>query len=137
MLAVITGASSGIGRSIAIALARQRYPTVLIARRKLHLDALARRLSTYAPSIPLPLDPYNAARVESIIRSFLSEHGFVNVLVNCAGFSVYAPFEDHTEDELSLLMRVNFEAAVQMTRGVLPGMRLLAARGETAHVMNI
>ena len=124
--AVVTGASSGIGKAIATALARRGYSTLLIARREPLLADLAAQLSAYAPSTPLPLDLNDTAAIAPALRPVLERHGPFNVLVNNAGAGLYRPFAEQSEADFAALMRVNFIAAVELTRLLLPGMLSLA-----------
>ena len=132
-LALVTGASSGIGRHVAAQLAGRGYRTILIARRRDRLEALARELSQLAPAIVAPLDLADADTIEPAVNTLLDEHGPPHVLVNNAGYGLYRQFLDCSLDEHRRLMQVNYFAAVSMIRAVLPRM-LQAGRG---HVINI
>jgi short-subunit dehydrogenase len=136
-LALITGASSGIGRCIAILLARKGFRTVLMARREPLLRELCSDLNRYSPSDLLPLDFDDTHAIEPAIRSVLGRHGPINVVINSAGFGVYAPFSEQSSAVLERLMRVNHEAPTRVIRAVLPTMVGLARAGELAHVMNV
>jgi short-subunit dehydrogenase len=135
-LAVITGASSGIGREIASGLARRGYRTVLIARRAHLLEDLAADLSRHAPSHPVVLDLADRDSIAPAAARITAAHGPARVLINCAGFGAYEPFLEHSHAEFDRLMRVNFEAVVHLTRALLPGLIASGATGG-AHVFNI
>jgi short-subunit dehydrogenase len=132
-LALITGASSGIGESVARRIAARGLRTLLVARRVDRLERLAAELTKIAPSFAVPMDLADAETVEPAIARLLEEHGPAQVLVNNAGFGRYVPFMDHSHEDHRRLMEVNYFAAVAMLRAVLPGM-LLRRRG---HVINI
>lgn len=136
-LAVVTGASSGIGRATAIELARAGYRTVLIARREPLLRELASELDELQPSIVLPMDLARTEEIEPRLGWLLAREGPASVIVNNAGFGVYAPFMEQSPDMQSRLMRVNHEAPLRITRAAMPGLIDIAARGGVAHVMNI
>ena len=132
-LAVVTGASSGIGAATAEALADRGYRTVLMARREERLRELADRLSETAPSTALPLDLVDPEAVYTAFSRIVDEHGVPNVLVNAAGYGHYAAFLDHDTDELHRLMQVNYWAPLQAIRAVLPRM-VEEGRG---HIFNV
>ena len=135
--AVVTGASSGIGRCIAIELARRGVTTVLVARSRERLESLANELSAQAPSISFPIDLADHERAACSFRLIQERHGPVNVLVNCAGMGVYAPVLDHRDAEFQNLFQVNAAACMSATQVFLPDMLELAAAGRAAHVVSI
>jgi short-subunit dehydrogenase len=132
-LAIVTGASSGIGERIARRLAARGYRTVLVARRADRLEGLAEELSAHAPSAAVPLDLAAAAGVEPAFARIVAAHGPADVLVNNAGFGRYGTFLEHADAEHRSLMEVNYFAAVAAIRAVLPGM--IGRRA--GHVINI
>ncbi|MBI1368422.1 MAG: SDR family NAD(P)-dependent oxidoreductase [Planctomycetes bacterium] len=107
-LAVITGASSGIGRATAQALARRGYTTVLLARRDDRLAPVARELVAHAPSFAYPLDVSQRQMVQTRFAQIIDRHGPPRVLVNAAGYGQYQAFADMTLDDHDRLMRVNY-----------------------------
>lgn len=122
-LAIVTGASSGMGRSIALELARRGWATLLIARRTALLEALASELRASAPSAILTMDLCETGAIVDTVRGFLAANGLVpRALFNNAGFGFYGPFLEQPTDLHERLWRVNYLAAVEMTRAVLPGM---------------
>jgi len=136
-LAIVTGASSGIGQATARELARQGFRTILISRRADLLDSLAAELRSYAPSRPLPLDVSQPDRIMDALGPILVQEGAPNVLVNNAGFGMYAPFLDHSPADIDHLFRVNFLAPTALIRALLPDMLTTAKRGGLAHVVNV
>jgi short-subunit dehydrogenase len=121
-LAIVTGASSGIGREVAVLLAQRGHRTVLVARRIDRLEELARQLAPLAPSVPLQLDLEREADIEPTIASVLEQQGPAQVLINDAGFGHFGRFLDTAPEMHRRLMQVNYFAAVAMIRAVLPGM---------------
>jgi len=132
-LAVITGASSGIGRAVAVKLALRGYRTLLIARRTALLDELAAELSHHAPSVALTLGLHEPDAIEPAMKTLLETHGPVDVLINNAGDSVCSPMLEQPMDLHRRLMQVHYFAAVTMIRAALPSM-LERKRG---HIINI
>lgn len=131
--AVVTGASSGIGRAIAIRLARRGYRTILIARRADRLQALADEISNEAPAIILPLDISHRDAVRETIPSYVENYRPISVLVNCAGVGQYRAFLEQGEDDFLQLMQVNCFAAADLIRAILP--QMLERR--SGHIINI
>jgi short-subunit dehydrogenase len=132
-LAIVTGASSGIGACVARRLAERGHRTLLVARRADRLGQLAAELARHAPSVAVALDLSRADDVEPAISRLIAEHGTPDVVVNNAGYGRYGLFLDHAPDEHRRLMEVNYFAAVSTLRAVLPPM-LLRRRG---HVINV
>ncbi len=144
-LAIVTGASSGIGASVARALAVRGWRTVLIARREAALRDLAAELSALAPSDYAVADLSNLDSIEPVLEAVMGRHGAPALLVNNAGFGLYKPFLDHSIAEHERLMNVLYFAPVRATRVVLPHMlarpagdaALGGARGQVINVSSM
>lgn len=133
-VAVVTGASGGMGRAVARHLARHGADVALVARRLEPLEGVAaevRQLGRRA--LVLPLDVSDADAVERAYQAVVRELRVPGILVNTAGFGVWKPFLDITEDEHRRMMEVMYWGAFHWTRAVLPGMRA-AGRG---HIVNV
>jgi short-subunit dehydrogenase len=124
-VALITGASSGIGEATARRLAREPDTRlVLVARREAMLDELARELGG-ATVIALDLtDPESPARVLEVV---LREHGELNLLVNNAGAAWRGRFDQTGWAGIDRHMKLNFQAPVRLTEALLPLLRRTAA----------
>jgi short-subunit dehydrogenase len=125
-LAVVTGASSGIGAEVARILSRRGQPVLAIARRGDRLEALSTeaRQSGAAPVHPLPLDVTAPGAAEQI-RARARELGGAAWLVNDAGFGLLGSFWNHAPDRLRAMVRLNCQAMVALSAALLPD--LLAA----------
>ena len=124
-VAVITGASSGIGRSVAQRFAAAGFYVVLVARRQ---DELERTLELAGGSgMCLAHDMADPAQVEAVAASILDVCGRCDVLVNNAGAGCRTPMtSDDGPDALDRLMHVNFLSAARLTNRLLPGLRTAA-----------
>jgi len=125
MVAVITGASSGIGAATARALKREHPEAaiVLVARREPRLRELATALGATYVAVDL-VDDDAPAR----LRAHLEEHhgGALHLLVNNAGTSWRAPFAEGGFDNVDRHMQINFSASVRVTEALLPLLRASA-----------
>jgi NAD(P)-dependent dehydrogenase (short-subunit alcohol dehydrogenase family) len=123
-LALITGASSGIGLLTAITLARRGYRVVATMRdltRRSLLDEAAKKAAVTLDVRQLDISEF--ASIPRVVGEILREHARIDLLVNNAGF-VYAGFvEDVSLPELRLQMDTNFFGHVAITQAVLPAMR--------------
>lgn len=133
-LAVVTGASSGIGREIARALARDGHPVLAVARRTDRLEALAAEAnrSGWAPIHPLAQDVTVPAGVDAVAEGARALGG-AGWLVNCAGVAAIGPFAEADAAELARVIALSVAAPVLLTRALLP--QLLASRD--GHVLNV
>jgi NAD(P)-dependent dehydrogenase (short-subunit alcohol dehydrogenase family) len=117
----ITGASSGFGRALAVAALKRGDKAVICARRKAALDSLA---SPYGRSaLAIELEVTNADARLRAVNAALDRFGRIDVLANIAGRGSLGVTEEFSPEQSREQMEVNFFAAVEMTRAVLPMMR--------------
>jgi hypothetical protein len=117
-IALVTGASGGIGEQIARLLA-PRYRLVLVARSADKLEALAKELGG-AETIPLDLGRSDA--VDSLTRTLTERELEPSVLVNNAGFADYGEFWQSDPKKLQEMLMLNMVTLTMLTRALLPGM---------------
>src|SRR5438105_556857 len=124
-VAIVTGASSGLGRRLALELAAHGAIVTAIARRQDRLDALAGEMQQHSPeSTSQACDVSDIDRYVAVLHDIESRHGRVDVLVNNAGIS--EPTGEGIEP-YRRVMETNYFAPVAGTLAVLPGME---ARGD-------
>jgi short-subunit dehydrogenase len=122
-VAIVTGASSGIGAATARELGRRGATVVLAARRVDELEAQARTIrAAGGEAIAIPTDVADATEVTSLVERTMATFGRVDVLVNNAGSGWLRPFASTPPDEVVGLIEVNLVGAMLLTRAVLPGM---------------
>jgi NAD(P)-dependent dehydrogenase (short-subunit alcohol dehydrogenase family) len=123
-IALITGTSTGIGLSAAIALSRAGFSVIATMRNPGKADALRDRARAEGVAVDVrELDVQDDASVERCVRGVLEEHGRIDVLVNNAGAGHFGTTEMVSLDELRRTMDVNFYGVFRVTRAVLPSMR--------------
>src|SRR3954447_12465023 len=122
-VAVVTGASSGIGAAVAADLARRGAIVVAVARRKEKLDEVVEACRRPSPkSTGCAADISTRSECERVISTVEKQLGRVDVLVNNAGISIHRNAARTTADDVETLMAVNFFAPVYLTTAALPGM---------------
>lgn len=120
--ALVTGASSGIGRETALRLAGIGFQVIAAARRKERLDELARQNSLI---VPRSVDLSDSQALEDFSKELLTLSEPVTVLINNAGFSLRGAIEDVSVSAMRSLFEVNLFALIKITQACLPGMRRL------------
>ncbi len=132
--AIVTGASSGIGRELVQQLAAAGARVVALARREDRLRALAEQCNSQRGEVaPVAGDVTEAEVRHRAIETARSRFGGLDILVNNAGVGAMGPFEDADPHRLRHIMEVNFFALVEMTRLALP----LLHQGTTPIIVNV
>lgn len=120
-VAVITGASSGIGRATALEMSRRGAVVVAAARNERALDTLVADAALGTGSIiPRPVDVTDAGAVEALARTTVAELGRIDTWLNAAAVAMYATVEDTEPDELRRILDVNVVGTTNGIRAVLP-----------------
>ena len=131
---IITGASSGIGRATAVALAPERAKLVLVARREEMLRSLAEEVkSAGGTAFVLPLDLRQREHVKQLVQSTQDRFGRIDVLINNAAFGYYGSVENTPAEIIREIFDLNFESPLLASQLVIPIMR---AQGG-GHIINI
>jgi NAD(P)-dependent dehydrogenase (short-subunit alcohol dehydrogenase family) len=125
-VAVVTGASAGIGRATALALAREGADLGLLSRNRERLESLAAEIAALGRrALVIPLDVADAEAVEAAATRVEAELGPIDVWVNNAMVSVFSPIAEMRADEFRRVMEVNYLGAVY---GTLAALRRMSAR---------
>ncbi len=131
-IAVVTGASSGIGEATARLLAARGWRCVLVARRADRLRILAEQLDGEAEAC----DVADREAVEAMAAHVLARHQEVHLVVNNAGIAARRTLAEVDLDLVEQVARVNYLGGVWVTRSLLPGLQL-AARTGRSHIVNV
>jgi uncharacterized protein len=132
-VAVVTGASSGIGEALAAALASQGTHVVLVARTVERLEALRARLeASGGRATVLAADLSAPGAAQAVFDEVQRRELPVDTLVNNAGFGFFGPFEAEGPSHLGEMLQVNVVALAELTRLFVPS--LLARRGAVLNV---
>jgi short-subunit dehydrogenase len=132
--ALVTGASSGIGRALAIELARHGVDVVLVARREDRLAEVAGEIRKLGrQDVTVAGDVTDLAVRHRALDAARAELGGLDILVNNAGVGAHGRFADADPDRLRPIMELNFFAAVELMREALPLLRA----GQQPVIVNI
>jgi citronellol/citronellal dehydrogenase len=129
-VAIVTGSSRGIGRALALGLAREGCRVVIAAKSTTSSERLPGSVYSVAEEVaslgdealPLPLDVRDADQIELLAARTLERFGRIDVLINNAGALWWQPLLDTPAKRFDLVMSVNARAAFLCSRAVLPAM---------------
>jgi len=120
--ALVTGASSGIGKETAIKLAEKGFQVIAAARRIDRLTALAEQFQNITP---MQVDLSQSEDIEVFCEYISTLPMPVSVLINNAGYSIRGALEDVSMEVIKRIFEVNLFALIHITQACLPGMRNL------------
>lgn len=132
--ALVTGAASGIGRAIALALAREGATLRLVDIDERGLAAVSdevARLGVAATIVACDLS--QSDQIEALVRNYSAANDRLDILVNCAGIGAYGRIENLSDDQWRSILAVNLHAPIQLIHSFLP---LMTAQTES-HVLNV
>lgn len=133
-VAIVTGASSGIGRATAVALARKHYQLVLAARRAELLEEVARDCRRAGGrALPVAADVAVQQQVEALVSTAVDEFGRLDVMVNNAGRGLRALVHETTDEQMRSIFDVNFFGVFY---GCVAAARAMTAR-KSGHIFNV
>jgi citronellol/citronellal dehydrogenase len=139
--AIITGASRGIGRAIALGLARNGWAVVVAAKSVESTDKLPGSIHTVAaeiealgaPALAVQVDVRDDAQIEALVARTLERFGRIDLLVNNAGAMFWKPVIETPAKRFDLVMDINARAAQLCCRAVLPTM----IAQNSGHIINM
>jgi len=136
--AVITGATSGIGRETALEFIRAGARVVVAGRRRQRLRELVSEIEAKGgEALAVPTDVANQAQVERLIEKAAERFGRIDTLVNNAGVAIAARFGEMAMEDFRRVMEVNFWGAVYGCKAVVPHMRTQRGGGVIINVSSI
>ncbi|HET6983664.1 MAG TPA: SDR family NAD(P)-dependent oxidoreductase [Myxococcaceae bacterium] len=139
-VALVTGASSGIGEAIARRLADEGSAVVLVARRRDRLEALASGIAAQrGRALVVEADLTDRAQAQKAVDRALAEFSRLDILVNNAGLALVGSIADSPPEEWERMLAVNVQAVLTMTRAALPHLIRAAAdsKRRVADLVNI
>lgn len=111
-VAVITGASAGLGRQFALALARQGADIAVLARRKEKLEAVAQEVRELGVKcLPVTCDVTDTSQIEAAVETVVAELGTVDILINNAGGGSSFPAEEFPDDEWRKVLALDLDGS--------------------------
>lgn len=123
-VAIITGASSGIGRALAVALARAGCDVALVARRQENLESLATEIRALGRrALPITMDVRDQVAVVRMPATVEQALGRVDILVNNAGIGLQAPVVEARPEDVRHVFALNVIAVVDVIQAVVPAIR--------------
>ncbi|MFN8379152.1 MAG: SDR family oxidoreductase [Anaerolineae bacterium] len=123
-IALVTGASRGIGRASAVALAQEGAHVIVAARTASELDTLADEIRALGrEALPVACDVSQTADVDRLFEQAVARFGRVDILINNAGAGKYGPVDALTPEDYDWMMDTNMRSTFLCTRKALPGMK--------------
>lgn len=131
---LLTGASRGIGRVLACALAREQATIVGIARSQSRLDQVGAEVEALGGQwIGIPFDVSQVETLPALVQKVEELAGSIDILINNAGIEIYRAFQDYSLNEVQSVLSTNLIAAMELTRLLLPKMLIQ----QSGHIVNI
>jgi NADP-dependent 3-hydroxy acid dehydrogenase YdfG len=123
-VAIVTGASSGIGEATAREFAKGGAVTVLAARRVAQLQRLQSEIEDMGgQALAVPTDLTDINQITNLVQTTLSAFGRIDILANIAGWAFYDWFEELSAEEVRRAFEVNVIGLAELTRQVIPAMK--------------
>lgn len=135
-IAIVTGASSGIGRATAALLARKGATVVAVGRNQKELNALRDGTKLKTGIIkPMLCDVTEVSQIDRIVTETVETFGQIDVLVNSAGIIKSGTIENTTLDDWDKMMNINVRSVFNLTQRCIP--HLIATKGNIVNVSSV
>lgn len=132
--ALITGAGKGIGKAIAIALAKEGVNVILVSRTQADVDQLADETTNLGvKSLALSADVSDINSINAAVEKVLAEFKHIDILINSAGIASFGKFLDLEPSAFEKIIQVNLMGTYYATRAVIPNM----IERQTGDIINI
>ncbi len=138
-VAVVTGASTGLGVQMAKALASQGAKIVCLARRQNLIDEVAKELTdTYGvEAVGIKCDITDTDRVNEVVDEILAKFGRIDILINNAGTGAVAPAEDITDEQFSNEINIDLFGTFKMARAIAKKAMIPAKYGRVINIASM
>jgi len=139
-VAVVTGASSGIGEATVLALAEQGATVALVARRAQRLEHLSERIASVGPTpFVIVADLTDAAQPPRVMSEVVAKAGRIDILVNNAGMMLLGPIVGAPPEEWERMIDINVRALLHCAHAALPHLLAAAEQGprNVADLVNV
>jgi 2-hydroxycyclohexanecarboxyl-CoA dehydrogenase len=121
--AIVTGGGSGIGRAVALAVAREGAQVAVADIAVENAEKVTQEIKAQnGRAITCRVDLSQGAQVQSMVKSVLDQLGRIDILINCAGWDRLEPFIQSTEETWDRIIAINYKSVLHTTKAVLPHM---------------
>ncbi len=135
-VAIVTGASSGIGEAVAMALSRCGASIALAARRRDRLDALATRIGDAGQlAKTFPLDLAEDGQAHALVDRVVEQLGRIDIVVNSAGIMLLSPVAEATGSDWRRMIELNLISLMEISRAALPHLR--RTKGQIVNIASL
>lgn len=132
--AIVVGGGRGLGRSVALALARGGANVVVAARTKSEIDQVAEEIRTFGrQALSVRTDAVDYEQVKNMVKETLNKFEKIDILVNCQGHGLVKPIVETDLEEWDLVHNINLKSVFHTCRAVLPSM----LKQKAGHIINI
>ncbi|WP_158728712.1 MULTISPECIES: 3-ketoacyl-ACP reductase [unclassified Flavobacterium] len=132
--ALVTGAGKGIGKAIALALAKEGVNVILVARTQEEIDSVAAKVrSLRVKALAITADVADINSVNAAVEKALGEFGAIDILINNAGIASFGKFLELEPTDWERIIQVNLMGPYYVTRAVIPNM----IERQTGDIINI